>query len=168
MSKPKSDVITPAETMQLTRQQQRFNNPNVTNQFGSTETTFGSDDQAQITQTMSPEMAALVQSQMDFVGQGPQQYQGGNNQGMQDMFNNFAQRLGTGGMSNDAGQALGALLTKPQMPEGNKPMPIEPVGPQVPPPEQRPPGGGGNMGPPMPENPMGPRGNRIPINNRVR
>lgn len=118
--KPKSEVITPAETMELMRQQQRMNNPSVNNMFGSTSTEFGDDDVPTITQTMSPQMQALVQQQLDFAGQGASQYKGGNNQGLESMFNNFANRVGTGGMTSKP-PSFAELLTKPDN------APIQPI-----------------------------------------
>lgn len=148
--------------MELTRQQQRFNNPNVTNRFGSTITTFGADDQADITQTMSDEMNGLIDQQMAFVGKGPSQYKGGNNQGLQQMFNAFAGRTGAS-MPYELGQSIGSLLIKPQDEMGPTP-PSENL--EVPPMIARPGipmarggfhGGGGNYGAggqAMPFNPM--------------
>lgn len=73
MGKQSSQALRPDEIESLARQQNRMNNPNQTNIFGSTQTTFGPDDQASITQTLSEPMQNIINSQMDFVSQGPGQ-----------------------------------------------------------------------------------------------
>lgn len=73
MGKQSSKALKPHEIEALARQQNRMNNPNQSNIFGTTTTTFGDDDQADIVQTLSAPMERIINSQMDFVGQGPAQ-----------------------------------------------------------------------------------------------
>ena len=91
--KAKQEVITPEETMELIRQQQIMNNPNVTNTFGSTQTTFGPDGQAQITQTPSEAMMGLINQQQDFVGGGPSQLNLQRDANSDSMMNSFQNRI---------------------------------------------------------------------------
>lgn len=71
--KASGKALKPHEIEALARQQNRMNNPNQTNIFGTTQTTFGDDDQASIVQTLSEPMQGIINSQMDFVSQGPAQ-----------------------------------------------------------------------------------------------
>ena len=70
-STPKA--LKPHEIESFARQQNHMNNPNQYNYFGSTETTFGPDDQATIRQTLSEPIQGIIDSQTDFVSQGPAQ-----------------------------------------------------------------------------------------------
>ena len=146
-----SDTITPAEIEQLTRQQQRMNNPNVSNQFGSTSTTFGYDDQADITQQMSPDMQGLYGQMLENVQGGPSQFtpqSGGYNQQMMQRFNDrTANRSGF--------QAPQRQLTPPMQYSSPQPLGNQEQNPEIPPIGFSPPsqnfnqnnnqGGGGGM-----------------------
>jgi len=90
--KGKNEHISTDETMDLIRLQQVMNNPNVDNMFGNTSTTFDSNDQAHITQTLSPEMQALIGQQMDHVAAGPQQFEASRDPYAQGMMEQYNQR----------------------------------------------------------------------------
>ena len=92
--KPKNEVISPEETMRLIEQQQRMNNPNVSNYFGNTTTTFGPDGQPQITQTPSEQLTGLLDMQGEFVGQGPSQLNLQRDPNSQAMMQQFQNRIG--------------------------------------------------------------------------
>lgn len=110
-----------------------MNNPNQSNIFGSTTTTFDDNDQANIVQTLSPEMQGIIGSQMDFVSQGPAQLGQYNNpflQGMMQQTGNALARTGGWGMSPDASQMGGFSGFNPQFnaqqppPEQAQPAPM--------------------------------------------
>jgi len=92
--KPKDEIITPEETMRLIEQQQRMNNPNISNYFGNTTTTFGPDGQPQITQTPSEQLTRLLDMQGDFVSQGPSQLNLQRDPNSQAMMQQFQNRIG--------------------------------------------------------------------------
>lgn len=143
MGKASAESFKPHEVEQMARQQNRMNNPNVSNIFGTTTTEFGADDQADITQTLSPEMQAIIGSQMDFVSQGPSQlgqYQNPFLQGlMQGAGDNIARRWGVNPTA--VGSFGGYNGSQPQF-NANQPqeeVPTVPTGPVNP-------GGGGSGG----------------------
>ena len=123
--KSKGHVITPEETMRLIEQQQVMNNPNVSNMWGDTSTTFGADGQAQITQTLSPEMQAMIGQQMDYVSGGPNEFSlnpdnMGNNM-MQQFSDRFSERMGAPPRGD-------GFTPPPQMPPQMPPMGQPPSG----------------------------------------
>ena len=160
MGKKSPKALKQHEIEGLARQQNRMNNPNVSNIFGSTTTTFGPDDQANIVQTLSPEMQGIINSQMDFVGQGPAQLGDYSNPFIQSMMQGnsdaIARRGGyapgnasmMGGFSGfnpqfnaeqqqmadalgaDPGAPIGLPTAGPVTPPAN-PAPVEPSGPQM-------------------------------------
>ena len=73
MGKQASKALKAHEIESFNRQQNRMNNPNQYNYFGSTETTFDDQDQATIRQTLSEPIQGIIDSQTDFVSQGPAQ-----------------------------------------------------------------------------------------------
>lgn len=93
-SKPKEHVVDTDETMRLLETQHRWNNPNVSNMFGDTVTTFGPDGQPQITQTPSETMQGLIEQQQDFVGQGAPQLNLQRDSYSDGMMNQFNSRAG--------------------------------------------------------------------------
>jgi len=147
MGKASSNSFKPHEVEQMARQQQRMNNPNVSNIFGSTTTSFNDDDQSDIVQELSPEMRGIIESQMGFVGQGPAQMGQFSNpfleQMMQGAANNIQQRWGNDG-SPDASNQGGYASIFPQFnqQQAPAPQPPAPVGPT--PPQDF--GGGGGQG----------------------
>ena len=92
--KPKDEVITPEQTMRLIEQQQRMNNPNVSNYFGNTQTTFGEDGQPNIVQTPSEQLTGLLDMQGEFVGQGAPQLNLQRDPNSQAMMQQFQNRIG--------------------------------------------------------------------------
>ena len=92
--KPKNEVISPDETMRIMEAQQRWNNPNVSNMFGSTTTTFGPDGQPQIVQDPSDEMRGMIEQQQAFAQAGPAQLNLQQDQNAQNMMNQFNSRVG--------------------------------------------------------------------------
>lgn len=141
MGKQSSKALKPAEILEMARQQNYMSNPNVSNIFGSTNTTFDANDQAQIVQELSPEMQGLIGQQMDFVGNGPAQMGEYSNPLIQGLMQNTIGSLGrTGGWGGnlpDASQMGG--YTQPSYGGANAinvdgPMPAEmqPALPEVP------------------------------------
>ncbi len=121
--KSKGHVITPEETMALIEQQQVMNNPNVSNMFGDTQTTFGADGQAQITQTPSEAMRGLILQQQDFVGGGSPQLNLQRDQNADSMMNQFNSRASERmGAPPPMGLDQMANLGQPRTPPQNKPM----------------------------------------------
>lgn len=118
MGKSAPKTLKPHEIEAFNRQQNRMNNPNVTNTFGSTTTTFGPDDQANIVQQLSPEMQGIIDSQMGFVSQGPAQLGNFSNPFMESMMqgnsNGIARRGGYA--PGNASQMGGYSGFSPQMP----------------------------------------------------
>jgi hypothetical protein len=89
---PAKDVISPAETMEIYRQQQIGNNPNVYNPYGSSETTFDSNGQPTIRQDFSPETQNLFNMQMDFLNAGAPEYMSKRDPYAQSMMESYGQR----------------------------------------------------------------------------
>ena len=116
MGKQSPKAFKPHEIEGFARQQNRMNNPNITNAFGSTTTTFGPDDQANIVQQLSPQMQGIIDSQMDFVGQGPAQLGDFNNPFLQSMMQGNASGIARrGGYAQpDASQMGGFSGFNPQ------------------------------------------------------
>lgn len=145
IGKQKDKALSPEQILEIARQQNYMSNPNMTNRFGSTQTTFDGNDQANIVQTLSPEMSNLVDMQMGFVGQGPAQMGQFSNPFIEQQLQNTSDSLArTGGYAN-AGQSnqMGGFTQNPyQNPnEINIDMPtVTPYSPQTPPDPQ----GGGN------------------------
>lgn len=134
MGKQSPKALKPQEIEALARQQNRMNNPNVSNIFGSTNTVFDANDQANITQTLSPEMQGLINSQMDFVGQGPAQMGDFSNPFLQGMMQNTANslaRTGGWGQSPDASQMGGFSGSAPQWNQNQPPPPSPQPDPQL-------------------------------------
>jgi hypothetical protein len=92
-SDPTDNLPSQDEIRQMLFDQQRMNNPNVSNYFGSSQTTFAPDGQASVTQSFSPEMLPLVESMMSQLGQGAPQFQGRNDPYNTGMQSGFSQRL---------------------------------------------------------------------------
>lgn len=132
------DSLDFAEIEQATRQQQRMNNPNYSNAFGTTNTTFGADDQASIVQQMSPEMQGLYNQALESVQGGPNQYTPQSNSFNQQMMQNFNQN-----MANRSGFQAPQRQWSPTI--QNK-EPVENVLGMTPP---QPSGGGGGYGTPF-------------------
>ena len=132
MGKQSSKALKPHEIEAMARQQNRMNNPNQSNIFGSTTTTFGPDDQANIVQTLSPEMEAIIGSQMDFVSQGPAQMGEYSNPFYQSMMGSVANRIGerSGFQAPSADNMGGFNSTMPQFNQGGQdPMQPDPMSP---------------------------------------
>lgn len=110
--KPSSDIISPAEMRELMYDQQRMNNPNVNNAYGGSETTFGPDGQAQISQTFSPEMQGLFDMQVSQLSQGAPQYEGGRDSYYSGMGGQFGER-----MANRGGFQAPQMSSGQQMPQ---------------------------------------------------
>lgn len=149
MGKQSSKALKPAEILEMSRTQNRMSNPNISNIFGSTNTTFDGDDQANIVQELSPEMQGLIGQQMDFVGNGPAQMGDYSNPLIQGLMQNTIGSLGrTGGWGSnlpDASQMGGYSQAPQPMPKPSGinldgPLPPEmspqmPNAPQMPNPE---------------------------------
>lgn len=73
MGKQAPKALKPEQILGLARQQNFMSNPNVSNRFGTTTTTFDENDQASISQQLSPELNNIVDQQFDFLSQGPAQ-----------------------------------------------------------------------------------------------
>ena len=146
MGKQSSKALKPAEILEMSRTQNRMSNPNISNIFGSTNTTFDGDDQANIV-TLSPEMQGLIGQQMQFVGNGPAQMGDYSNPLIQGLMQNTIGSLGrTGGWGSnlpDASQMGGYSQPQQQNPNAinmDGPLPPEmsqqmPEAPQMPNPE---------------------------------
>lgn len=128
--KASSTGFKPHEVEQFARQQQRMNNANVENFAGSTTTTFGPDDQATITQTLSPEMQGLMGGMMDMLGQGAPQLGNYSNPFIESLLQGAGQRLGnTGGFNVAPGASASApySFSNPTVTQGGE---LPTVGPQ--------------------------------------
>lgn len=92
-----NDSVDPAVILDQTRTEQRMQNPNFVNPFGSSNTVFGADDQATVTQQFSPDMQATY-DRMNAYNSAPPTFQptaNPYNQQMQNRFeNNMANRSG--------------------------------------------------------------------------
>lgn len=132
--KASSTGFKPHEVEGVARQQQRMNNANVENFAGSTTTTFGPDDQATITQTLSPEMQGLMGGMMDMLGQGAPQLGSYSNPFIESLLQGAGQRLGnTGGFNVAPGASASApySFSNPTLMQGGElptvgPMPGQP------------------------------------------
>lgn len=127
--KPKNEQISTEETMDLIRLQQVMNNPNVTNRFGNTSTTFDANDQASILQTLSPEMEGLLNQQFEHVGRGANQFTPNQNNEGNRLMNQF---------SDSFSNRMGA---PPRPPQAMPKMPADGFTPQPPPMAEQPPQG---------------------------
>ncbi len=108
MGKQTPKTFSRADVQDIARQQNRMNNPNVSNYFGSTNTTFGPDDQADVTQTMSPELQGIVDSMTNFASQGPAQLGSFSNPFMEQMIQGVSNNIGRrGGFSPGSTQGMG-------------------------------------------------------------
>lgn len=115
-SNPADELLSVDETRQLMYDQQRMNNPNISNYYGSSQTTFGPDGQANITQSYSPQMQQLAEMQTNMMLQGAPQYQRQANPYAQSMMNGFGQRIGErAGFPVASANAGGQSYTKPSI-----------------------------------------------------
>ena len=115
--KPSSKLPKPAQMLEYQRSDRVGVNPNSTNRYGSTNVTWDGD-QATITQTLSPDVQALTDQQIQLLGQGPAQLGSYSNPTLENMFAGFANRVsGRAGMPNMGGQlsTLPSIQQYPQM-----------------------------------------------------
>lgn len=82
------------QTRQAFQDQLRGNNPNMSNPYGTSTTTFGPDGQPTITQQYSPLIQALFENQISTLSQGPAYHQGGRDPYYSGMLQNFGGRMG--------------------------------------------------------------------------
>ena len=141
MGKQSSKALKPEQILQMSRTQNRMSNPNISNIFGSTNTTFDANDQANIVQTLSPEMQGLIGQQMQFVGNGAAQMGDYSNPLIQGLMQNTIGSLGrTGGWGSnlpDASQMGGYSQPQQQNPnaikmDGALPPELSPQMPEAP------------------------------------
>jgi hypothetical protein len=92
--KPKDEVITPEQTMQLIQQQQRMNNGDYHNYFGSTTVEFDDEGRPTTTQTPSEQLTRLLDMQGDFASQGAPQLNLQRDPNSQAMMQQFQNRIG--------------------------------------------------------------------------
>lgn len=137
-----SDSISPSEVADLTRQQQRMSNPNVSNQFGSTTTQFNDNDQASITQSMSPDMLGLYNQALTKVQGGANVYKPKGASYNTDMRDRYNQRSGNRSGFQMPQREIPQMGTPqgmgqpPELPQAPNPM----IQPQSAPPQGLPPG----------------------------
>jgi hypothetical protein len=90
--KPKKQMLKPRDIREQSRVDWQNNNPNYSNYYGSSTTTFDGD-QANVTQTYSEPVQGLVDQRMDFLSGGPQQYSPQGNDALSQMFTQSANNV---------------------------------------------------------------------------
>ena len=139
-SSPSDKLPSNREMLDYMRSDRIGANPNVNSRYGSTDVQWDGD-QATITQTLSPGYDQLADMQLAYLQGGPQQLGNYSNPSIENMFSQFANRVGNrgggfgfdvGGLSQQQGQnglPQQAPYMGPQQPTTGSQMPS---GPQVP------------------------------------
>jgi hypothetical protein len=126
------NVQTPEDIYRLTQMQNRMSNPNMSNYFGSTTTTFDENDQPQINQQFSPEIQGLVDMSIASAQGGPNTFTpNANNYGnrmMGQFGDSFSNRMGAPPQAQYMQKPPADGFTPQAPPMSQPPQQVPPVG----------------------------------------